>query len=102
MNTLNIIDNKIKKIDEKYMKQDFLNFKNCRTMIYNIKYNPSFKIKNEVLLDDVSEFIKRGYNFIRISPGWCKDGVNYGRKYMAKKSIKKWNKGNSNCIYSKT
>ena len=102
LNTLNIIDNKIKKIDEKYMKQDFLNFKNCRTMIYNIKYNPSFKIKNEVLLDDVSEFIKRGYNFIRISPGWCKDGVNYGRKYMAKKSIKKWNKGNSNCIYSKT
>ena len=102
LNTLNVIDNKIKNIDEKYMKQDFLNFKNCRTMIYNVKYNPKFKIHNEILLEDAPEFIKRDYNFIRISPGWCKDGVNYGRKYMANKSIKKWNKGNSNCVYSKT
>jgi len=97
--TINVIDNRIKKIKEEYMTQKFINYKNARTMIYNIKYNTKFKMHNEILLKDVENFIGNQVNFFRITPGWCLDGVNYGRKYMESKNVKKWAKGDGSCQY---
>ena len=100
LKTINIINNKFKRIKGGYFNQDFTKYKNARNMIYDLKYKPSCKVLNEIFIDDVNKYLNNDYNFIRISPGWCVDGVNYGRKYMASKKIKKWDKGNPNCVYT--
>jgi hypothetical protein len=100
LKTINIINNKFKKIKRGYFNQEFTKYKYSRNMIYDLKYKPSCNVLNEIFIDDVNKYLNNDYNFIRISPGWCADGVNYGRKYMASKKIKKWNKGNPDCVYS--
>ena len=100
LKTINIKNNKFKKIKGGYFNQEFTKYKYARNMIYDLKYKPSCNVLNEIFIDDVNKYLNNDYNFIRISPGWCADGVNYGRKYMASKKIKKWNKGNPNCVYN--
>jgi hypothetical protein len=100
LKTINVINNKFKRIKSGYFNQDFTKYQYARNMIYDLKYKPSCDVLNEIFINDVNKYLNNDYNFIRISPGWCADGVNYGRKYMASKKIKKWDKGNPNCVYS--
>tara|TARA_A100001015_G_scaffold253751_1_gene294162 strand:+ start:2172 stop:5402 length:3231 start_codon:yes stop_codon:yes gene_type:complete len=100
LKTINIINNKFKRIKSGYFNQEFTKLQFSRNMIYDLKYKPRCSVLNEIFIDNVGDYIKKSYNFVRISPGWCADGVNYGRKYMASKKIKKWDKGNPNCVYN--
>ena len=100
LKTINVINNKFKRIKSGYFNQDFTKYQYAKNMIYDLKYKPSCNVLNEIFINDVNKYLNNDYNFIRISPGWCADGVNYGRKYMASKKIKKWDKGNPNCVYS--
>ena len=71
---------------------------NSKIIFLDKKINPNYR-KNEIKCTDILDFIKNDYVFIRISPTFVIDGVNYGRNYMKKINLKKWEKGNTNVSY---
>ena len=85
-----------KKIKENYFKDDF--FLN-REKSYNVYHNEKYAIlKNEKNIDkiQVREFCGNTITFLRITPSFCEDGVNYGRNFMEKYKIKKTGIQNDN------
>jgi hypothetical protein len=77
-----------KQIKEAYLTQDFL----CREKSYNTYHNKKYNIlKNEKHIDksQISKFCKDTITFLRVTPSFCQDGVNYGRNFMEKYNIKK-------------
>jgi len=78
-----------KKIKENYFNEEF--FLN-REKSYNVYHDEKYNIlKNEKNIDktQVREFCENSITFLRISPSFCQDGVNYGRNFMEKYNIKK-------------
>jgi hypothetical protein len=77
-----------KKIQEGYLQQEFL----CRQKSYYTYHNEKYNIlKNEKNIDKshIPEFCKNTITFLRITPSFCQDGVNYGRNFMEKFNVKK-------------
>jgi hypothetical protein len=77
-----------RQIKEGYLQQEFLCREKSNYTYHNEKYNI---LKNEKHLDktQISEFCKDKLTFLRITPSFCQDGVNYGRNFMEKYNIKK-------------
>jgi hypothetical protein len=77
-----------KNIKKDYFDQDFLKNDKSYYTYHNEKYNIE---KNTKYLDKdtIKEFCKNIITFIRISPSFCVDGVNYGRNFMKKNNLKK-------------
>lgn len=77
-----------KNIKKDYFSQEFLKNDKSYYTYHNEKYNIE---KNDKYLDKnkVIEFCENIITFIRISPSFCLDGVNYGRKFMEKRNLKK-------------
>jgi hypothetical protein len=87
-----------KKIKEEYFKDEF--FLN-REKSYNVYHDEKYAIlKNEKNIDktQVLQFCEKEITFLRISPSFCQDGVNYGRNFMEKYNIKKRGVQNNNHI----
>ena len=85
-----------KKIKENYFNEEFfLNREKSYNTYHDEKYNI---LKNEKNIDktQVHEFCENTITFLRISPSFCQDGVNYGRNFMEKYNIKKRGVQNSN------
>ena len=85
-----------KKIGEEYFNQEF--FLN-REKSYNTYHDEKYAIlKNEKYIDkiQVRKFCENTITFLRITPSFCQDGVNYGRNFMEKYNIKKTKIQNSN------
>ena len=77
-----------KQIKEAYLQQDFL----CREKSYNTYHDEKYNIlKNDKHINksEISNFCKDAITFLRITPSFCQDGVNYGRNFMEKYNIKK-------------
>jgi hypothetical protein len=84
-----------KQIKEAYLKQEFI----CREKSYNTYHDEKYNIlKNEKNIDktQVRQFCENTITFLRISPSFCQDGVNYGRNFMEKYNIKKTGVQNNN------
>jgi hypothetical protein len=84
-----------KKIQDAFLTQDFL----CREKSYNTYHNEKYTIlKNEKHLDktQIQKFSEKEITFLRITPSFCQDGVNYGRNFMEKYNIKKTGVQNNN------
>lgn len=102
LKTINIIDNQLKKIKIGYFDQPFTKLKNAKNMILDETYKPKFEVPNNIKFDQVKSFLGKDINFIRLSPGWCLDGVDFGRNYMKKINLTKWTKGDNSCQYNTT
>jgi hypothetical protein len=77
-----------KNIKKDYFNQEFL----CKDKSYYTYHNEKYNIlKNKKYLDKnkIKEFCENTITFIRISPSFCIDGVNYGRIFMEKNNLKK-------------
>lgn len=77
-----------KQIQEAYLQQEFL----CREKSYYTYHNEKYNIlKNDKHIDksQIPDFYKDTITFLRITPSFCKDGVNYGRNFMEKYNLKK-------------
>jgi hypothetical protein len=77
-----------RQIKEAYLQQEFL----CREKSYYTYHNEKYNIlKNEKHLDktQIQKFSEKEITFLRITPSFCQDGVNYGRNFMEKYNIKK-------------
>ena len=83
-----------KKINDKYLEQEFLNNEKSYYTYNNKKYD--IENKDHINRYIQKQYIKNKFNdvmtFIRITPTACIDGCNYGRKFMEQYDIKK-NKG---------
>lgn len=79
VNNITIISEK--KVEQKYFKQEFLNFTNS---FYTYHTNDCDVIINDnyVKKENIKEFCKDKVTFIRITNSFCLDGVNYGRNFM--------------------
>ena len=77
-----------KQIKETYLTQDFLRREKSYNTYHAEKYNI---LKNEKHIDksQISKFCKDTITFLRITPSFCQDGVNYGRNFIEKYNIKK-------------
>ena len=77
-----------KQIKEAYLRQEFL----CREKSYNAYHDEKYEIlKNEKNINKtrVHEFCENTITFLRITPSFCQDCVNYERNFMDKYNIKK-------------
>lgn len=77
-----------KKIQDAYLTQDFL----CREKSYNAYHDEKYAIlmnKKNIDKTQVHQFCEKEITFLRITPSFCQDGVNYGRNFMEKYNIKK-------------
>jgi hypothetical protein len=86
-----------RQIKEAYLQQYFL----CREKSYNTYHNEKYTIlKNEKHIDksQIPEFCKDTITFLRITPSFCQDGVNYGRNFMERYNIKKTGVQNNNHV----
>ena len=101
LKTVNIVNNQFKKIKLDYLNGDFFQKGDKRILILDKKYAPTFKYEKNIEFDDVKDYLGNDWSYLRITPGWCDGGVNFGRQYMEKKKIKKWGKGNLDCSYEK-
>jgi hypothetical protein len=84
-----------RQIKEDYLQQKFL----CREKSYYTYHNEKYNIlKNEkqIYKSNIPEFCKDTITFLRITPSFCQDGVNYGRNFMEKYNIKKTGVQNNN------
>jgi len=84
-----------RQIKEAYLQQEFL----CREKSYYTYHNEKYNIlKNEKHLDktQIQKFSEKEITFLRITPSFCQDGVNYGRNFMEKYNIKKTGVQNNN------
>jgi len=84
-----------KKIQEEYLQQEFL----CREKSYYTYHNERYNIlKNDKHIDklQIPYFCKNTITFLRITPSFCQDGVNYGRNFMEKFNVKKTGIQNDN------
>jgi len=84
-----------RQIKEDYLQQKFL----CREKSYNAYHDEKYAIlKNEKNIDKshIPEFCNDTITFLRITPSFCQDGVNYGRNFMEKYNIKKTGVQNNN------
>jgi hypothetical protein len=77
-----------KNIKKDYFNQEFLCKDKSYYTYHNEKYN-IFKNKKYLDKDKIKEFCENIITFIRISPSFCIDGVNYGRNFMEKNNLKK-------------
>ena len=87
-----------KKIKENYFTEDFL----CREKSYYTYHNEKYAIlKNEKNIEksQIAEFCENTITFLRITPSFCADGVNYGRNFMEKYNIKKTGVQNNGQIH---
>jgi hypothetical protein len=77
-----------KEIQENYLNQEFLNREKSIYTYHNEKF---IKIKNEKYIEksQILKICEEEITFIRITPSFCQDGVNYGRNFMEKYNIKK-------------
>lgn len=84
-----------KKIQDNYLSQEFLSREKSYYTYHNEKYA---KIKNEKYIEkpQILEICEKEITFLRISPSFCQDGVNYGRNFMEKYKIKKTGIQNDN------
>lgn len=77
-----------KNIKKDYFNQDFL----CKDKSYYTYHNEKYNIlknKKYIEKDKIKDLCKENITFIRISPSFCIDGVNYGRKFMENYNLKK-------------
>jgi len=77
-----------KQIQEAYLQQEFL----CREKSFYTYHDEKYNIlKNEKNIEksQIPDFCKDTITFLRITPSFCQDGVNYGRNFMEKYNIKK-------------
>ena len=100
LKSINIINNQWKKIKSGYLNSDFFQKDNKRVIIYEKQFMPTFPFENNIEIEEIPNFVNNDYVFIRITPGWCDGGVEFGRKYMRSKNIKKWSKGDVGCKYN--
>jgi hypothetical protein len=88
INNITVIN---RKIDEKYLEQTYINFSKSyytyTNKLYSIKKDNRF-----VELENIKDKFDNVMTFIRITPTFCIDGCDYGRKFMDLHSLKK-NKG---------
>jgi hypothetical protein len=78
-----------KSIKKDYFSQDFLCKDKSYYTYHNEKYNIFKNKKKYITKDKIKDFCANTITFIRISPSFCIDGVNYGRMFMEKNNLKK-------------
>lgn len=71
-------------INDKYLKQNFLNYPKSYYTYNSNDSDDSDNIKTDKYIkkNDLKEFNKDKITFIRITNSFCIDGVNYGRNFM--------------------
>jgi hypothetical protein len=84
-----------REIQENYLNQQFLNREKSFYTYHNKKFT---KIKNQKYIEkpQILQICEKEITFLRITPSFCQDGVNYGRNFMEKYNIKKTGIQNNN------
>ncbi len=99
--SINIINNQFKKIKPSFLDNKFMKREKTYHIIYDKKFSPTFTFKNQLDIDNLKNIINDDLCYFRLTPAITDGGVEYGRKFMNDKKIKKWNRGNSECNYQK-
>lgn len=84
-----------KEIKDNYLNQEFINREKSYYTYHNEKYAI---LKNEKYIEktQILKIFEKEITFLRITPSFCQDGVNYGRNFMEKYKIKKTGIQNDN------
>ena len=84
-----------KEIKDNYLNQEFINREKSYYTYHNEKY---VILKNEKYIEktQILKIFEKEITFLRITPSFCQDGVNYGRNFMEKYKIKKTGIQNDN------
>ena len=84
-----------KEIKDNYLNQEFLQREKSFYTYHNEKYTI---LKNEKYIEkpQILKKFEKEIIFLRITPSFCEDGVNYGRNFMEKYNIKKTGIQNDN------
>lgn len=94
INNLTVIN---KKIDEKFLNQEFMNLEKS-FYTYHMIHNSNIINERYIEKKDIKAFCKDKITFMRITPSFCIDGCNYGRKFMDKLNITKKKKQDNDDI----
>ena len=84
-----------KEIKDNYLNQEFINREKSYYTYHNEKYAI---LKNEKYIEkpQILKIYEKEITFLRITPSFCQDGVNYGRNFMEKYKMKKTGIQNDN------
>lgn len=77
-----------KNINENYLNNDFINYKNSY-FSYDKNVINKYYTEKYIKVTEIPDFCKDKITFIRMTGSFCPDGVNYGRHFMEKYNLKK-------------